>query len=125
MFRSRLHERRGLDSIPGATPELRAIHDTLSLVPLDQESIRSQFPILIEADGRRRFAFLDNAASTQKPRAVIEAVERYYETYCSNVHRGLHYLSNLATEKYEGVRGTIARFLNAASEDEISLPCTE
>ncbi len=63
--------------------------------------------------------YLDNGASAQKPQVVIDAITRAYAEEYSNVHRGLHYLSNLATEKYEGVRGTIARFLNAGSEDEI------
>ncbi|PTE16921.1 cysteine desulfurase [Phaeovulum veldkampii DSM 11550] len=67
----------------------------------------------------RPLVYLDNGASAQKPRAVIEAVTRGYAEEYANVHRGLHYLSNLATEKYEAVRGTIARFLGAASEDEI------
>jgi cysteine desulfurase/selenocysteine lyase len=118
MFRSRLHERRGLDSIPGATPELRAIHDTLSLVPLDQESIRSQFPILIETDGRRRFAFLDNAASTQQPEAVIEAVSRYHRQSHANIHRAVYGLSRAATEAYEQARTRIAAFINAGEAPE-------
>ncbi|MEO0694158.1 MAG: cysteine desulfurase, partial [Pseudomonadota bacterium] len=63
--------------------------------------------------------YLDNGASAQKPQAVIDAVTQAYSMEYANVHRGLHYLSNLATDKYEAVRGTIARFLNAASENEI------
>jgi cysteine desulfurase/selenocysteine lyase len=63
--------------------------------------------------------YLDNGASAQKPRVVIDAVTQAYSMEYANVHRGLHYLSNLATDKYEAVRGTIARFLKAGSEDEI------
>ncbi|MEO0944554.1 MAG: cysteine desulfurase, partial [Pseudomonadota bacterium] len=63
--------------------------------------------------------YLDNGASAQKPQVVIDAVTQAYSMEYANVHRGLHYLSNLATDKYEAVRGTIAKFLGAASEDEI------
>jgi cysteine desulfurase/selenocysteine lyase len=65
--------------------------------------------------------YLDNGASAQKPRAVIDAMTHMYEHEYANVHRGLHYLSNVATDHYEGVRGKIARFLNAKSEDDIIL----
>jgi cysteine desulfurase/selenocysteine lyase len=64
---------------------------------------------------------LDNGASAQKPQVVIDAVTRAYAEEYANVHRGLHYLSNLATEKYESVRGIIARFLGAANQDDIVL----
>jgi cysteine desulfurase / selenocysteine lyase len=67
----------------------------------------------------RPLVYLDNGASAQKPRVVIEAVTQGYAAEYANVHRGLHYLSNLATEKYEAVRGVVRRFLNAPSEDEI------
>jgi cysteine desulfurase/selenocysteine lyase len=65
--------------------------------------------------------YLDNGASAQKPQVVIDAITRAYAEEYSNVHRGLHFLSNLATEKYEAVRGIIARFLNAGDEDHIVL----
>jgi len=65
--------------------------------------------------------YLDSGASAQKPQVVIDAITRGYAEEYANVHRGLHFLSNLATDKYEAVRGTIARFLNAPSEDEIVL----
>lgn len=83
------------------------------------EKIRADFPILSRTVNDRPLVYLDNGASAQKPQAVIDAVTRGYAEEYANVHRGLHYLSNLATEKYEGVRGIIARFLNAPSEDEI------
>ncbi|MEM6635001.1 MAG: cysteine desulfurase [Pseudomonadota bacterium] len=87
--------------------------------PLDVQAIRSQFPILSRTVHGKPLVYLDNGASAQKPQVVIDAVTRAYAEEYANVHRGLHFLSNLATEKYEAVRGTIARFLNAASEDEI------
>ena len=85
----------------------------------DLETIRADFPILSRQVNGRPLVYLDNGASAQKPRAVIEAVTRAYAEEYANVHRGLHYLSNLATDKYEAVRGTIARFLKAPHEDEI------
>ena len=85
----------------------------------DVTKIRADFPILSRTVNNKPLVYLDNGASSQKPQVVIDAVTRGYAEEYANVHRGLHYLSNLATEKYEGVRGTIARFLNAPSEDEI------
>lgn len=85
----------------------------------DVQTIRADFPILSREVNGKPLVYLDNGASAQKPQVVIDAVTRAYSQEYSNVHRGLHYLSNLATEKYESVRGTIARFLNAASENEI------
>lgn len=87
----------------------------------DVEKIRQDFPILAREVNNKPLVYLDNGASAQKPKVVIDAVSRAYDFEYSNVHRGLHYLSNVATDKYEAVRGTIARFLNAASEDEIVL----
>ncbi|NNE81010.1 MAG: cysteine desulfurase [Silicimonas sp.] len=85
----------------------------------DVSAIRRDFPILARQVNGKPLVYLDNGASAQKPQVVIDAVTQAYSQEYSNVHRGLHYLSNLATEKYEGVRGIIARFLNAGSEDEI------
>src|SRR6056297_1364671 len=87
----------------------------------DIEKIRSDFPILSREVNGKPLVYLDNGASAQKPKAVIEAITNAYAHEYSNVHRGLHTLSNITTEKYEAVRGTIARFLNAADEDEIVL----
>ncbi len=87
----------------------------------DVQKIRSEFPILSREVNGKPLTYLDNGASAQKPQVVIDAVTRGYAEEYANVHRGLHYLSNLSTEKYEAVRGTVARFLNAASEDEIVL----
>ena len=87
----------------------------------DVEKIRSDFPILSREVNGKPLTYLDNGASAQKPQVVIDAVAKAYAEEYANVHRGLHYLSNLATEKYEGVRGIIAKFLNAADEDHIVL----
>lgn len=86
---------------------------------LDLERVRADFPILNREVNGKPLVYLDNGASAQKPRAVIDAVTRAYAEEYSNVHRGLHYLSNLATDKYEAVRGKLQAFLNAAHEDEI------
>ena len=85
----------------------------------DVQTIRNDFPILSREVNGKPLVYLDNGASAQKPQVVIDAVTQAYSYEYANVHRGLHYLSNVATEKYEAVRGTIARFLNAGSEDEI------
>ena len=85
----------------------------------DPYAVRAQFPILSRQVNGKPLVYLDSGASAQKPRVVIDAITRAYEGEYANVHRGLHYLSNLATENYERVRGIIARFLNAPREDEV------
>ncbi|WP_299675500.1 cysteine desulfurase [uncultured Roseobacter sp.] len=87
----------------------------------DVEAIRGDFPILSREVNGKPLVYLDNGASAQKPQVVIDAITNAYAHEYANVHRGLHYLSNVATEKYESVRGVIARFLNAGSEDDIVL----
>lgn len=85
----------------------------------DVNAVRADFPILSTTVNGRPLVYLDNGASAQKPRVVIDAISRAYEGEYANVHRGLHYLSNLATDNYERVRGIIARFLNAPAVDEV------
>lgn len=85
----------------------------------DIEAIRADFPILSREVNGKPLVYLDNGASAQKPQIVLDAVNRAYSHEYSNVHRGLHFLSNLATDQYEAVRGKITGFLNASSEDEI------
>ncbi|MEL6468004.1 MAG: cysteine desulfurase [Pseudomonadota bacterium] len=85
----------------------------------DVNAIRGDFPILAREVNGKPLVYLDNGASAQKPQVVIDAISKAYAEEYANVHRGLHYLSNLATENYESVRGKLARFLNAGSEDEI------
>ncbi|MBM9595832.1 cysteine desulfurase [Roseitranquillus sediminis] len=85
----------------------------------DVHAIRRDFPILSREVNGKPLVYLDNGASAQKPQVVLDAIHRAYADEYANVHRGLHHLSNLATERYEGVRETLARFLNAGSPDEI------
>ena len=85
----------------------------------DVARIREDFPILSRQVNNKPLVYLDNGASAQKPQVVIDAVTTAYSMEYANVHRGLHYLSNLATDKYEAVRGKVAKFLNAVSEDNI------
>jgi len=85
----------------------------------DLASLRRDFPILDQEVRGRPLIYFDNAATSQKPSAVIEALSRYYERDNANVHRGIHELSNRATAGFEAARETAARFLNARSPDEI------
>jgi len=85
----------------------------------DVERVRKDFPILERRVGDRPLAYLDNAASAQKPRAVLDAMQSYYTTSHANVHRGVHTLSVEATEAYEGARERVARFVGAATPREI------
>ena len=87
----------------------------------DVSRIRADFPILSRQVNNKPLVYLDNGASAQKPQVVIDAITQAYSYEYANVHRGLHDLSNLATDKYEAVRGKLARFLNAASEEHIVL----
>src|SRR5208282_2741813 len=81
--------------------------------------VRADFPILQQKVRGKPLVYLDNAATSQKPRAVIEAISRYYEGTNANIHRGVHFLSEHATEEYEAVRGIAQKFLNAAESREI------
>lgn len=85
----------------------------------DVAALRAQFPILAQQVNGRPLAYLDNGASTQMPQAVIDAIAHYQSHLHSNVHRGVHTLSQLATDAYEGARERVRRFLNAASTREI------
>ncbi|MBD0866134.1 MAG: cysteine desulfurase [Rhodobacteraceae bacterium] len=85
----------------------------------DVDAIRTEFPILSREVNGKPLVYLDNGASAQKPQKVIDAVTRAYSQEYANVHRGLHYLSTIATENYEAVRNIIARFLNAGDPDQI------
>lgn len=87
----------------------------------DISAVRADFPILSREVNGKPLVYLDNGASAQKPQVVIDAITKAYAEEYANVHRGLHYLSNLATEKYESVRGVIARFLGASDENTIVL----
>ena len=95
--------------VQGQTPDGR----------LDVEKIRADFPILHRTVHGRPLVYLDNAATSQKPQAVIDAVSRYYEQENANIHRGVHYLSERATEDYEAARKSVQAFLNAEHAHEI------
>ena len=87
--------------------------------PFDIDAIRADFPILHQQVKGKPLVYLDNAATTQKPQAVMDALSSYYSSINSNVHRGAHTLSDLATRDFENARVTVQRFLNAPSEKEI------
>ena len=88
-------------------------------LPYDVEAVRRDFPILSRLVHGKPLVYLDNGASAQKPQQVIDAISRTYSTEYANVHRGLHFLSNAATDAYEGAREKVRAFLNAGSVDEI------
>lgn len=92
---------------------------TSSIGAYDVEAVRKDFPILSREVYGKPLVYLDNAASAQKPQSVIDAISRTYSNEYANVHRGLHYLSNAATDAYEGAREKVRRFLNAGSIEEI------
>ena len=86
---------------------------------IDVEKIRKDFPILDQIVNDEPLVYLDNAATTQKPKVVLEAVNRYYQEDNANVHRGVHTLAERATASYEGARETVCRFINASSTKEV------
>ena len=88
-------------------------------IPFDVERARADFPILSERVRGKALVYLDNAATSQKPRSVIDAVTGFYTTQNANIHRGVHYLSERATESYDRVREKVATFINARSSREI------
>src|SRR5918998_353270 len=92
---------------------------TAPTAPYDVEAVRAEFPILGQTIYGKPLVYLDSAASAQKPRAVIEAMVGTMEGGYANVHRGLHYMANAATEGFEGARETARAFLNADSTEEI------
>jgi cysteine desulfurase/selenocysteine lyase len=102
-----------------------AWHGTLSAAArrlpfmFDNESLISDFPILDQSVNGRRLVYLDNAATTQKPMAVLLTSRHYYESYNANIHRGTHQLARMATDAFEKARQTVASYLHAASTDEV------
>lgn len=99
--------------------ELRRRECEISALPFDVERLRCDFPILARRVGEAPLCYLDNAATTQKPVAVVAAMQRFYEESYGSVARGVHRLSAEATQMYEAARERVRRFLNAASTDEI------
>src|SRR6188768_1480274 len=87
--------------------------------PLDVAAVRAEFPVLAETVHGRPLVYLDNAATTQKPRQVLDAIRHYYERDNANVHRGVHQLSERATAAYEAAREKVRTFVGARSVGEI------
>src|ERR1051325_2132598 len=85
----------------------------------DVTNIRKDFPILSTKVYGKPLIYFDNAATSQKPKAVIDSLVKYYSEYNANIHRGVHYLSQQASEHYEGAREKVRNFINAQSEKEI------
>lgn len=102
--------------LPGAATAPLPRHPS---APLDIESIRDDFPILRQRVRGKPLVYLDNAATSQKPQSVIDAMTRFYASENANIHRGLHYLSERATAAYDQVREKTARFLNARTPQEV------
>lgn len=98
---------------------MTATHLKTAAADLDIDGLRRDFPILAQEINGHRLAFLDSAASSQRPQCVIDAISHYYERDHANVHRGVHTLSHRATESYEGAREKVRKFINAASTREI------
>src|SRR5213083_803620 len=86
---------------------------------IEWQKLRSDFPILLQKVHGQPLIYFDNAATSQKPRVVLDALARYYERDNANVHRGIHELSNRATGAYEAARERVAKFINARSPQEI------
>src|ERR1700734_3931531 len=95
------------------------MNDATTIETYDVDRIRADFPILATEVYGKPLVYLDNAASAQKPQAVLDRIEQAYTTQYANVHRGLYYLANEATEAYEGAREKVAAFLNAGRKEEI------
>jgi len=102
---------------PGCVPPYRPT--ALPTTAFDVHAIRADFPILATKVHGKPLVYLDNAATSQKPRSVIEAIVRFYSGENANIHRGVHHLSQRATQAYEGVREKVARFIGARSPREI------
>ena len=100
--------------LPKSIPE-----ESARPVGYDVQAIRADFPILAQKIHGKPLVYLDNGASAQKPRAVLDTIQRAYSEEYANVHRGLHYLSNLSTANFEKARETVRRFINARSDAEI------
>jgi cysteine desulfurase/selenocysteine lyase len=95
------------------------MHSILANGSYDVERVRADFPALAMQVYGKPLVYLDNAASAQKPKAVLERIQHAYTYEYANVHRGLHYLANAATEAYEGARETVAKFLNAPRKEDV------
>lgn len=106
-------------STPVTLPARAYPPTALPALPFDVERIREDFPILRQSIRGKRLVYLDNAATSQKPQAVIDAVTRFYAVENANIHRGVHYLSERATVAYDEVREKVTRFINARTSREV------
>ena len=106
-------------STPLAPPATAYLPARLPALTFDVERIREDFPILRQSIRGKRLVYLDNAATSQKPQAVIDAVTRFYTAENANIHRGVHYLSERATVAYDEIREKVARFINARTSREV------
>jgi cysteine desulfurase/selenocysteine lyase len=104
---------------PASTPAPASPSSPDARAPLDPRALRADFPILAQRPHGKPLVYLDSAATSQKPLAVIEAMDHYYREYNANVHRGIYEISEKATAAYEGARAQVARFINAPSAQEI------
>ncbi len=95
------------------------MHSTAAETKFDVAAVRAEFPILASTVRGKPLVYLDNAASAHKPRVVIDAIRRFYESENANVHRGVHHLSQVATDRHEAARVSLRRFLNARDDREI------
>jgi cysteine desulfurase / selenocysteine lyase len=86
---------------------------------LNIQKIRTDFPILDQKVNGKSLVYFDNAATTQKPQVVIDAISEYYTGYNANIHRGIHYLAEKATTAFEATRTTVQKFINAGSKEEV------
>jgi len=109
----------GVQEMSGTREAVRAVVPVQPGAPFDVARIRADFPVLFREVYGKPLVYLDNAASAQKPRSVIDTMDHAYRFEYANVHRGLHYLSNTATQHFEDARESVRRFLNASSVDEI------
>src|SRR2546425_13131375 len=97
----------------------RAMTRALAAAPLDVAAMRSDFPILDREVKGHPLVYLDNAATTQKPQAVLAAMDAYYRTTNANVHRGVYTMAEEATEQYEGARARVAALINAPRTEQL------
>ena len=88
-------------------------------IPFDVEQVRKQFPVLSQQIYGKDLIYFDNGATSQKPQIVIDAIEEYYSKNNSNIHRGVHHLSQVATSQYEGARTIIQQYINAPLKEEV------
>jgi cysteine desulfurase/selenocysteine lyase len=118
-MRPRKESRKPGNSMTTSTQTISVAGSPQGSSAFNVERVRGDFPILRQLVNGKPLVYLDNAATSQKPRAVIDAIVRYYETENANIHRGVHHLSQRATDDYESARETVRAFLNAAHTHEI------